>query len=261
MRLSRESPDNPDILKALRPMTQQDYAYCDMQGNIFMAAVDLGYGISDFSGVFMNSQLAGVIDHSFSVTNGMESDEISNLLQVPVLVKSPETIVAVTMWLDEIASKMTEGESASMAIARAASEGIQDSEEESTLPEETEAGPEEPPDFEELSGEYEYAYWLGYIYRCECLLHVESSRMVYGAFPESFMRKTYEQMIRPAGAYDIDESAPEICRRLDMLLVGRLWKDEPKKSGTKKQPDPGIKKNGNNIHTESVQETEYKEDS
>ena len=78
---------------------------------------------------------------------------------------------------------------------------------------------------DKLVDEYEYAYWLGYIYRCECLLHDESSRMVYGVFDETRMREFYSRL-----AFDEDallvECAPEICRRLDAMLVGNLWKKE-----------------------------------
>ena len=54
-------------------------------------------------------------------------------------------------------------------------------------------------------------------------MHDESSRMVYGAFNERFMRDFYDKL-----AIDDDtalaDCAPEICRRLDALLVGKLWK-------------------------------------
>ena len=62
-----------------------------------------------------------------------------------------------------------------------------------------------------------------YIYRCECHMHDESSRMVYGAFRESFMREFYQNMDFGDEVALIDCSQ-EICRRLDMLLVGKLWK-------------------------------------
>ena len=56
-------------------------------------------------------------------------------------------------------------------------------------------------------------------------MHDESSRMVYGAFSERFMRDFYEQM-----AHDdevaLADCAQEICRRLDMLLVGKLWRSK-----------------------------------
>ena len=74
-----------------------------------------------------------------------------------------------------------------------------------------------------LADLYEYAYWLGYIYRCECHMHDESSRMVYGAFNEKFMRDFYQQLSLDDDTALID-CAPEICRRLDVLLVGKLWR-------------------------------------
>ena len=79
---------------------------------------------------------------------------------------------------------------------------------------------------ETLADEYEYAYWLGYIYRYECLMHDESSRMVYGAFSEPFMRDTYAQLFAGDAGRDavLSECAEEICRRLDSLLIGKLWK-------------------------------------
>ena len=81
--------------------------------------------------------------------------------------------------------------------------------------------PEEPNrDVDELA----YAYWLGYIYRCECLLHEESSRMVYGAFQERVMRMAYEELLRsPLGEADLVDSAVEICMELDRLLVEKIW--------------------------------------
>ncbi len=192
--------------------TPRDLAYCDMQGSIFMAAVDRGIPMSEFAPVFMNSQLAGVIDYSFSCAGGMEEDDISNYLRMPVLLKSPSVIVDTVMWLDRIVRSVAPGQSANIAIVQA-------------LNEEAAAQADTPPppevdDPERLADEYEYAYWLGYIYRWQCHLHEESSRMVYGAFDEGFMRDFY-------GRLDLDrdltlvEAAPEICRLMDDLLIGK----------------------------------------
>ena len=68
MKMARESPLNPAVEKIERPFTARDLAYCDMQGNIFMAAIDQGYAMERFVPVYMNSQLAGIIDYSFSVS-------------------------------------------------------------------------------------------------------------------------------------------------------------------------------------------------
>ena len=53
-------------------------------------------------------------------------------------------------------------------------------------------------------------------------MHDESSRMVYGAFNESFMRDFYGKLLFD-DEVTLTECAPEICRRLDALLVGKLW--------------------------------------
>lgn len=78
--------------------------------------------------------------------------------------------------------------------------------------------------------ELAYAYWLGYIYRCECLMHEESSRMVYGAVDEEFMRRAYTELLRsPIGELDLTSSAPEICSRLDRILVEKIWPAKKKR--------------------------------
>lgn len=244
--MARESADNPNVIKAARELSEKDFAYCDLQGEIFMAALDLGYPVAEFAPVFMNSQLAGVIDYSFSVSSGMENDRLSAWLQIPLLIKSPEKIAALVMWLDEVSEKITAEDPISVSLlqlceeeaAKDAEGNPKDNEPDKEAEESTEGGTDEEPDQEEtsavlenqtlesLTGEYEYAYWLGYIYRCECLLHVESSRMVYGAFPEDFMRETYSQLMAGTEQYDIEATAQEICRRLDMLLSGKLWNEE-----------------------------------
>ena len=129
---------------------------------------------------------------------------------------------------ESTASGAAEAPSAQTAEAPAEPEATEQSAEEaaepaSALEEALPEEPEQPADLKALADDYEYAYWLGYIYRCECHMHDESSRMVYGAFNERFMRSFYEKL-----AIDEDtaltDCAPEICRRLDALLVGKLWK-------------------------------------
>ncbi len=224
MTMARESPLNPDVEKITRDFNERDLAYCDMQGNIFMAAVDRGVSMDIFAPLYMTSQLAGVMDHSFSVAGGMEEDGLSGLLQVPMLLKSPEMIVDVVIWLNNIVSKLDSGKSANQAVVEAC---IREDAASPPATIEVEIGevPEEI-DIERLTDEYEYAYWLGYIYRYECLLHDESSRMVYGAFSEEFMRDTYRQMFAGDAGEEIAliECADEICKRLDSLLIGKLWK-------------------------------------
>ena len=226
MKMARESPENPEVEKIEREFTARDLAYCDMQGNIFMAAIDRGITMEEFAPVYMNSQLAGVIDYSFSVAGGMETDDISEFLRIPVLLKSPQLIVDVVMWLDSIVSGVDPSESANMAVVKACldDETIQETSQDNMQDGEGDRRPDAlPTDEKALSDLYEYAYWLGYIYRCECHLHDESSRMVYGAFNEKFMRDFYYQLSLDDETALID-CAPEICRRLDVLLVGKLWR-------------------------------------
>ena len=221
MKMARESPVNPAVEKIERDFTTRDLAYCDMQGNIFMAAVDRGMRMSDFAPIFMNSQLAGVIDYSFSRTGGMEQDDISNFLRIPLLMKSPALIVDTVLWLNEIVSRTGPGESLNLAVVNAL-EKDETGPYNGSSPGPASMGPGEI-DVDALADEYEYAYWLGYIYRCECHMHDESSRMVYGAFSEAFMRDLYEKLAFDEEA-TLTECAPEICRRMDALLVGRMWK-------------------------------------
>ena len=215
--MERESPQNPDVAKITRQFNERDLAYCDMQGTIFMAAIGRNVPMEEFAPMYMTSQLAGVMDHSFSVAGRMDDDDISHLLEVPILLKSPETIVDVVLWLDAIVGQLETGESASQAVLEACAE------EKMKLPEKESV---ETEDVEKLTDIYEYAYWLGYIYRYECLMHDESSRMVYGAFNEQFMHETYTQMFSGEAGNDIalTDCAEEICRRLDSLLIGKLWK-------------------------------------
>ena len=230
MKMARESPANPEVEKIEREFTARDLAYCDMQGNIFMAAIDRGIPMEEFAPVYMNSQLAGVIDYSFSVAGGMETDDISEFLRIPVLLKSPQLIVDVVMWLDSIVSGVDPSESANMAVVKACldDDGAMRETSQSTMQDQDDQSTEPrnralPTDEKTLADLYEYAYWLGYIYRCECHMHDESSRMVYGAFSEKFMRDFYRQLSLDDETALID-CAPEICRRLDVLLVGKLWR-------------------------------------
>ena len=226
MKMARESPMNPEVEKIEREFTARDLAYCDMQGNIFMAAIDRGIPMEEFAPVYMNSQLAGVIDYSFSVAGGMETDDISEFLRIPVLLKSPQLIVDVVMWLDQVVSGVDPGESANMAVVKACMDDgtIQETSKDTIQDGNGDRSSDAlPTDERALADLYEYAYWLGYIYRCECHMHDESSRMVYGAFNEKFMRDFYHQLSLDNDTALID-CAPEICRRLDVLLVGKLWR-------------------------------------
>ena len=218
MRLARASPQNENVIKVSRQFTARDLAYCHKQGNMFMEAAAMGFDMADFAPLFMTSQLAGVFDVSFAAANGMENDELSNLLRIPLLLKAPETIVEALYWIDDIISNAEDGQNKSLLLSQAYGDDMM------RLPAALADLPEEPNrDVAALS----YAYWLGYIYRCECLLHEESSRMVYGAFPEGTMHRAYLELLDTSlGEEDLVEAAVKICGKLDRMLVEQIWPDK-----------------------------------
>ncbi len=221
MRLARASPVNNNVIKVARQFTNRDFAYCHKQGNLFMEAASMGFSMEDFAPRFMTSQLAGVFDVSFVAANGMENDELSNLLRIPLLLKNPESIVEALYWIDDVVSKAEDGDNKSLLISQAYEA------EHLRLPPSLAELPEEPNrNTEELA----YAYWLGFIYRCECLMHEESSRMVYGAFQECIMRRAYEELLRsPMGQNDLIDSAIDICAELDRLLIEKIWPEKSRR--------------------------------
>jgi len=220
MRLARSEPQNIKVIKVARSFTTHDYTCCHKQGTMFMEAASMGLKMEDFAPRFMTSQLAGVFDVSFAAANSIESGELSKLLHIPMLLKAPECIVEALYWIDDIISKAGEGENKSLLLSQAYEA------ERLLLPPALAELPEAPNrNVDELA----YAYWLGYIYRCECLMHEESSRMVYGAFKESVMRKAYQKLLdSPLGESDLSEAAIEICNELDRLLVEKIWPDKQK---------------------------------
>lgn len=222
MRLARASPPSAGVVKMARPSSERDLVYCRKQGDIFMEAASMGLSMEDFAPRFMTSQLAGVFDVSFASSQGIENDELSNLLRVPLLLKSPGAVVEALYWIDGIVAGAKEGVNRSLLVTEAYEDDSP------RLPAELEKPPDEPNrNVDELS----YAFWLGYIYRCECLLHEESSRMVYGAFNEEVMRGAYAELLKsPLGRYDLEDSAVQICAGLDRLLVERIWAPAKKKA-------------------------------
>ncbi len=289
MKASRMSPENPDVIKMARPYEARDYVYCDMQGSIFMEAAMKGRPMAEFAPLWMNSQMAGIFDVSFGAAGGMETDKFSNLLKIPLLLKSPETIVDTLYWVDMVVKDqenkamalyqamaglpsreapdltalqlpkaitgephplLTEGPSDAQADRKTEQSEQSDqseqpgqpgqpprTEEAETMEPEIELGIEpkrrkipppseyhvpqgEPPDLSDM----EYAYWLGFLYRCECLMHEESSHMVYGAFDEAFMWDYYRKYLGSDMAQkDLAETALTICKEIDSILVNRIW--------------------------------------
>ena len=131
------------------------------------------------------------------------------------MLKSPELIVDALLWIEGIVTKKDTSETARSALINALSRG--ESSDDSLM---AISDTVLPMGIGELTAKYEYAYWLGYIYRYESLLHEEASRMVYAVLEEPFMRKTFAQM--DFGDINLSDCAREICQRLDQLILCNL---------------------------------------
>jgi hypothetical protein len=182
-----------------------------------MEAAAMGFPMSSFVPLYMTSQLAGVIDYNFSSSNGVGS-ALEDLLQIPALMQNPRSIIESLYWIEEILENADETENKSMLLAHAYEADMKHT------PKALLALPEtENNNIDELS----YAYWLGYIYRCECIMHDESSRMVYSAFTEDIMRKAYTDVVNsPMNDRNLSDCAKDICADLDRLLVEKIWPEK-----------------------------------
>ena len=229
MRLSRASPRNNAVQKAGRLFSFKDPACCAKQGSLFMEAASMSIPMEEFAPLYMESQIAGIFDVYFSTSNNTEGSGLFALLQVPMLLKSPGTVVEALYWIDDIISRAEEGDNKSLLISRAYDA------ETLRLPPALENLPDEP---NRNADELAYAYWLGYIYRCECLMHEESSRMVYGAFPEGIMREAYKKLQNSAEwENNLSDCAIEICEELDRFLVENLWQEQERQAKEKQQKE------------------------
>ena len=225
MRESRASPQNPNVVKSGRALGEKDMAFCDLQGCIFMCAVDRGLDMELFAPLFMNSQLSALIDFSF-FHPGCQGFEVE-YLKLPLLLKSPELIVDVLLWIEGIVAKKDKDETARAALVNALSKdtptdaksdhGGIDADDGRLIAVDDSIS---DIDLDELTARYEYAYLLGYIYRYESLLHEEASRMVYAVLDEPFMRETFDQM--DLDDVNLADCAGEICERLDQLIINNL---------------------------------------
>ena len=225
MRESRASPHNPNVVKSGRALGEKDMAFCDLQGCIFMCAVDRGLDMELFAPLFMNSQLSALIDFSF-FHPGCQGLEVE-YLKLPLLLKSPELIVDVLLWIEGIVAKKDKDETARAALVNALSKdtptdaksdhGGIDADDGRLIAVDDSIS---DIDLDELTARYEYAYLLGYIYRYESLLHEEASRMVYAVLDEPFMRETFDQM--DLDDVNLADCAGEICERLDQLIINNL---------------------------------------
>lgn len=157
------------------------------------------------------------IDYNFSTSNGA-NHALADLLQIPALLEKPRTIIESLYWIEEILEKAEDGENKSLILAKAYEADMKH-----TPKALLELPKTENSNIEELS----YAYWIGYIYRCECIMHDESSRMVYSAFTEDIMRKAYTKVVNSSmNQRNLSDCAKEICAELDRLLVEKIWPEK-----------------------------------
>ena len=214
MWLERASPRNGDVYRSKRIFTESDRLYCHKQALLFMEAAAMGLKMEDFAPLYMKSQLAGVVDHYFC-SSLQDETNLAKLLQMPLLMDNPRIIIETLYWIDDIISKTNDTHNKSLALSKA-----------------YEAEHYQPPKaLLELSGvevsdidELSYAYWLGYMYRCECIMHDESSRMVYSAFSQQTMLTVYEKILAdPMNEGNLADCAEKICDLLDELLVRSIW--------------------------------------
>ena len=217
MWLERASPRSGEVYKAKRAFTESDRLYCHKQGLLFMEAAAMGLKMEDFAPLYMKSQLAGVVDHYFC-SSFQDESELARLLQMPVLVDNPKVIIETLYWIEDIISKTSKTDNKSLILSKAYQA-------ESAQPPKAllELSGREVNDIDILS----YAYWLGYMYRCECIMHDESSRMVYGAFDEKTMLTIFKEISdSPLNKENLSDCAVTICEMLDRLLIEKIWKNK-----------------------------------
>ena len=118
MWLERAAPRNNNVIGSERIFTDNDRLYCHTQGNLFMEAAAMGFEMSSFAPLYMKSQLAGVIDYNFSSSNGINS-ALNELLQIPLLMKNPRTIIESLYWIDDILSKTDITDNKSLVLTQA----------------------------------------------------------------------------------------------------------------------------------------------
>ena len=118
MWLERAAPKNKKVMSEQRDFTEKDKIYCHKQGTLFMEAAAMGFSMEEFVPLYMTSQLAGVLDYCFSFSNEVET-ALTGLLQIPVLIQNPRTIIESLYWIEDIVSKAKETDNKSLVLSRA----------------------------------------------------------------------------------------------------------------------------------------------
>ena len=161
-----------------RAITDAELSLCDRQGQVFSQARQYGLDPNRYADLFMNSPVASLLDGGCAHA-GLDQGE--TLAAYPLLAVTADDLFKTTLTLAR--SDKPDAESGLSAL-----EGVSQ----------------------------DYAYWLGYMYRYRQLLSCVPSRFVVRELPEPFMRDLY-QRLREAGEITLPDSAPEICRRIELL--------------------------------------------
>ena len=228
----RAMPKNSRVIKVDYSLPERDAVFCHKQGMVFMEAADQGMDMSVFAPMYMQSQLAGLIDHECR-----KMETATDIYHLNTLMETPEIIVGLLFWFDEFGNQLEAGDRGAVLLFQEAvflNSGIDcadisgmkkiPGDQEIALmsigkPVELNTAEQKQRHIDNL----EYAYWLGYVYRYECIIHEEDSRMVYFAFEEEIMRGRYKEW--NGSVNDMEKEAGEICQMLDRYLLEVLWKN------------------------------------
>ena len=195
MAMAREEACESGLYSVPRSFADGEEEYCRLQGEIFREAVKKGHDLESFSEMFMTSRLATKIDYSFFRPGKVDA--------VGVMMGDPAMVVGTLYEVDRIVKNLEDGSDPGQAVMAVDWGHLRETEGATPTLDKSEAA---------------YAFWLGFIYRCECLIHEESSRMVYGAFPEPVMRGVHEG--KPSDETGLTMAkALEICTGLDAMFV------------------------------------------
>ena len=196
------------VEKIPRNFTEHDHVYCDMQGQIFRAGINMGVRIRQFTDAFMMSRVTAVMDYDCSRTAGSEENVFNSL----ILMEEPRAVADLVMMMTRIPAR------------KAGDRTIQEMlKEDGTLKLDAR--------FEPTSDERDdpvYAYWLGYIYRYECLLRSECSLDIYARYSEELLHDFYVQA-SSAGEMRLPEDAAEICSRIERMRTEKRYTMEMRK--------------------------------
>jgi hypothetical protein len=192
----RPGAKHTKVEKIPRIFNEHDQVYCDMQGQIFRAGINMGVRTEVFADAFMHSRITAVMDYDCTRTSARQENVFDSL----ILMEEPQAVADLVMMMIRIPAR------------KAGSKTIQEMmKEDGTLMLEARFEPES-----DKRDDPVYAYWLGYIYRYECFLRNECSLDIYNRYSEQLLHNFYMQATE-VGEIHLPEDAAEICSRIERL--------------------------------------------